>query len=105
MAGQACYLCNRRTRAGALVDHHIVPTEVTADAGIPESQTVRLCQTCHPEVHTWYTARVRHTEYDPDAKRFRTKSYLEMVPEYQAAFSTLVRLKGPRSKGRRPPRT
>jgi hypothetical protein len=74
-----------------MADHHIVPTEVTTDAGIPESQTVRLCQSCHAEAHSWYLARVRHTEYDAGSKRFRTKSYLEMVPEYQAAFSSLVR--------------
>ncbi len=91
MAGQPCELCNRRVKAGAMTDHHIVPAEVTTDAGIPESQTVRLCEACHAEVHSWYLSRVRHTEYDMGAKRFRTKSYLEMVPEYQAAFSDLVR--------------
>jgi hypothetical protein len=84
-----------------MADHHIVPTEVTTDAGIPESQTVRLCQSCHAEAHSWYLARVRHTEYDAGSKRFRTKSYLEMVPEYQAAFSDLVRHKEDRSAAAR----
>ena len=106
MAGRPCQLCKRRVKADTMADHHIVPTEVTTDAGIPESQTVRLCQPCHTEVHSWYLARVRHTEYDAGAKRFRTKSYLEMVPEYQAAFSDLVRHKDARvAAARRPQRS
>jgi hypothetical protein len=74
-------------------EHHIVPREVTDEAGMPQSQTVRLCNDCHEEVHAWYTARVHHTEYDQDTRRFRTKSYLEMVSEYQLAFNAFVNYK------------
>jgi len=78
--------------------HHIVPVGVTTEAGIPESQSLRLCADCHREVHTWYTAKVRRTEYDADTRRFRNKSYLEMVQEYQAAFSGFADYKSKRRK-------
>jgi 5-methylcytosine-specific restriction endonuclease McrA len=94
LAKETCKVCNSVVDAGTLEKHHIVPRDVTDEAGIPESQTVRLCADCHEEVHAWYTARVRHTEYDADSKRFRTKSSLEMVREYQAAFSAFVNYKG-----------
>ena len=90
MAKETCKVCNNVVDPDAIEVHHIVPRDVTNDAGIPESQTIRLCADCHEAVHTWYTARVRHTEYDSDSRRFRNKSYLEMVGEYQSAFSTFV---------------
>jgi len=93
VAKETCKVCNSVVDPDTMEKHHIVPRDVTDEAGIPESQTVRLCTDCHEEVHTWYTARVRHTEYDPDTKRFRTKSSLEMVREYQAAFSAFVNYK------------
>ena len=90
MAKETCQLCGRRHDPKTMVEHHIVPTQVTAEGGIPESQSLRLCANCHQEVHTWYVAKVRHTEYDPDSRRFRNKSSLEMVREYQMAFSNFV---------------
>jgi 5-methylcytosine-specific restriction endonuclease McrA len=96
VARELCKVCNETVDPDAMEEHHIVPRDVTGEAGIPESQTVRLCAECHHEVHNWYTARVRHTEYDPDTRRFRSKSYLEMVSEYQAAFSAFVNFKGSR---------
>ena len=94
MAKVTCKVCSNVVDPETISEHHIVPREVTDEAGIPESQTMRLCADCHREVHTWYTARVRHTEYDSDAKRFRNKSDLEMVGEYQSAFSAFVHYKG-----------
>jgi 5-methylcytosine-specific restriction endonuclease McrA len=93
---ELCKVCNNTVDSDDMEEHHIVPRDITDEAGIPESQTVRLCNECHREVHNWYTARVRHTEYDPDTRRFRSKSYLEMVSEYQAAFSAFVNYKGSR---------
>jgi DNA-directed RNA polymerase subunit M/transcription elongation factor TFIIS len=94
VAKETCKICNNVVDPDTVEKHHIVPRDVTDEAGIPESQTLRLCAECHEEVHTWYTARVRHTEYDPDARRFRNKSYLEMVGEYQSAFTAFVNYKG-----------
>jgi 5-methylcytosine-specific restriction endonuclease McrA len=96
VARELCKVCNKTVDSDDMEEHHIVPRDITDEAGIPESQTVRLCTECHQEVHNWYTARVRHTEYDPDTRRFRSKSYLEMVSEYQAAFSAFVNYKGSR---------
>ena len=93
MATQTCKICNNVVDPDTMEEHHIVPSEVTDEAGMPESQKIKLCAGCHQEVHDWYTARVRHTEYDPDTRRFRNKSYLEMVNEYQSAFNAFVNYK------------
>jgi hypothetical protein len=73
--------------------HHIVPVDVTQSAGVAESQTLRLCGDCHREAHSWYMAKVHHSEYDVGLRRFRSKSFLEMVREYQAAFSSFASYK------------
>ena len=96
MAKETCQVCKNRVDPEDLEEHHIVPKNLTDEGGIPESQTIRLCTNCHEEVHNWYTARVRHTEYDDNARRFRSKSSLEMVSEYQTVFSDFVKYKGTR---------
>ena len=73
--------------------HHVVPTEVTASTGIPESQTLWLCANCHHEVHSWYRSKVARTTYDPNIKRFRPRSDLELVREYQAVFNNYLKYK------------
>lgn len=93
MAKMTCQVCGRRFDSANLVNHHVVPVEVTTDAGIPESQILQLCADCHHEAHTWYTAKIRRREYDTQTKRFRQKSYLEMVKEYQTAFSSFAKYK------------
>lgn len=98
MAKVTCKVCSNDVDPDAIEEHHIVPKDITKEAGIPESQTMHLCADCHEDVHTWYTARVRHTEYDPDARQFRNKSYLEMVSEYQLAFSAFVKYKSARQR-------
>jgi len=96
VAEKKCQVCENRVDPEDVEKHHIVPKNLTDDAGIPESQTIQLCANCHQEVHAWYTARVRHTEYDAGTRRFRTKSYLEMVNEYQTVFSDFMKYKGTR---------
>ncbi|UCB42808.1 MAG: hypothetical protein JSV77_10225 [Dehalococcoidales bacterium] len=96
MAKKTCQVCKNHVDPEDIEEHHIVPKNLTDDAGIPESQTIQLCTNCHPEIHTWYTAKARHTEYDADARRFRTKSSLEMVKEYQTVFNDFVKYKGTR---------
>jgi 5-methylcytosine-specific restriction endonuclease McrA len=98
VAKETCKVCNNVVDPDDMEKHHIVPKNVTDEAGIPESQAVRLCSDCHEAVHNWYTARVHHTEYDPDTKRFRAKSSLEMVREYQAAFTAFVNYKNARQR-------
>ena len=98
MRKERCELCGYRIEPGYIERHHVVPTHVTEQAGLPESQTLRLCSNCHREVHTWYSAKVSDTAYDPKIKRFRTKSWLEMAKEYDSAFNSYMKYKKKRTK-------
>ena len=86
MARETCELCRYSYKSAAMEDHHIVPTQITEEAGMPESQTIRLCPNCHQEVHSWYESKVAHKSYDLATKRFRDKSSLEVIKEYQSTF-------------------
>jgi 5-methylcytosine-specific restriction endonuclease McrA len=94
VADKTCQVCRNRVDPEDIKVHHIVPKNLTDEAGIPESQTIQLCTDCHQEVHAWYTARVRSTEYDDNIRRFRHKSSLEMISEYQKVFSDFIKYKG-----------
>ena len=93
MREETCEICGYQSQLGAIEKHHIVPTSVTEQSGIPLSQAVRLCCNCHREVHTWYSMKGRDMAYDPKAKQFLAKSGLEMVKEYQSVFSSFVKYK------------
>ena len=93
MERESCEVCGYRSQLGAIEKHHILPTEVTEEAGVPASQTLRLCSNCHREVHTWYSIKVMNMVYDSAAKQIRDRSSLEMVKEYQAAFNSFVKHK------------
>lgn len=93
MRKEGCELCGSRVDPGHIERHHVVPTHVTGQAGLPESQTLRLCRDCHREVHAWYSARVSDTAYDIKTKRFRTRSWLEMAKEYNSAFDSYMKYK------------
>jgi len=60
---------------------------------MPESQAVRLCHNCHQEVHTWYLTKATEVAYGAETKRFRAKSWLELVREYQSAFDSFAKYK------------
>ena len=93
MSRETCEFCRYRFRSESMEDHHIVPTQITEEAGMPESQTVRLCNNCHQEVHSWYKVKVAHQSYDLATKRFRDKSGLDMIKEYQATFHSFSKYK------------
>lgn len=93
MARQTCQICGHRNTPDTMEQHHVVPTEVTAPTDIPESQTLRLCANCHREVHSWYRSKVAQTTYDLNIKRFRPRSDLELVREYQAVFNNYLKYK------------
>jgi len=86
MGKETCELCGYRSQLGAIEKHYIVPKELTSQAGVPDSATVTLCSNCHREVHTWYSKKVFDMAYAPTTKRFRPKSLVEMVKEYEAAY-------------------
>ena len=93
MRKETCHICGHVPRPMAIEQHHIVPTEVTKQAGMPESATVRLCRNCHREVHTWYSMKVTDIAYDLEAKRFKTKSWQERVKDYEFVFKAFVKYK------------
>ena len=93
MRKDICEVCGGKSDPGAMESHHIVPKEVTEEAGIQDSQSLSLCRNCHREVHTWYSANVTDTVYDSRTKRFKQKSSLEMVKGYLSAFNSFVKRK------------
>ena len=93
MGKETCELCGCRIDPGTIEKHHIVPIKITEQAGMPESASIRLCPDCHREVHTWYSGNIFEMAYDPETKRFRQKSPLEMVKEYQASYKVFVAYK------------
>ena len=93
MQKDTCDPCGREIEPGAAVIHSVVPREVTEQAGMSDSGTVKLCINCHNEVDAWYLTRVSSMTYDWGAKRFRPKSPTEMVKEYEAAYTAFVKYK------------
>ena len=93
MGGETCELCGFVSKLWAIETHHIVPKELTLQAGMPDSATVTLCNNCHREVHTWYSKKVFDMTYDTTTKRFRPKSLVEMVKEYEAAYRVFAKYK------------
>ena len=99
MGGETCELCGYVSQLWAIETHHIVPKELTSQAGMPDSATVTLCNNCHREVHAWYSKKVFDMTYDPATKRFRPKSVVEMVKEYEVAYRVFTQYKkGQRKK-------
>jgi len=94
VAIKVCQVCGYSDNPDALEQHHVVPDDVTTQAGIPESQTFWLCTNCHREIHSWYQSKVPRSTYDLKNKRFRSMSGLELVREYQATFSSFLNYKG-----------
>ena len=93
MRKQKCEICGTRIEPGYIERHHIVPTQVTEQAGLPESQTLELCSDCHREVHARYSANVSEMAYDLQTKQFRTKSGVELVKEYHSALNSFIKYK------------
>ena len=93
MRKDACDLCRCEIEPGAVVIHNVVPCEVTEQAGMSDSGTVKLCINCHNEVEAWYLKRVPSTTYDWGSRWFNPKSPTEMVKEYEAAYTAFVKYK------------
>lgn len=93
MEEAACELCGNISQLGAIKMHHIVPREVTGQAGISDSATARLCHNCHQEVNAWYTRKVSVMAYDSKNKRFQPRSLEEMVKEYETTYRAFAEYK------------
>ena len=98
MGKELCEVCECEGETGVAEKHHIIPIEVTQQAGMPESQTLELCGNCHRELHRWYSTKVADMTYDASIKRFRVKSYGEMVQEYHSVFDSFVKYKKEQKK-------
>lgn len=93
MVKETCELCGDRIELKAVEKHHIVPIDVTVQAGMPESKIVELCRNCHREVHAWYSVNVLDKAYSAETKQFRQKSVFEMIKEYEAAYRVFAAYK------------
>ena len=90
---KACDTCGRKIDLGWIEKHHIIPIEVTQQAGLPESRIATLCHDCHHELHSWYSVKVAPMAYNTKAKRFETKSWLGLSKEYESTFNSFIRHK------------
>ena len=93
MVEEPCALCGQASQLSALERHHIVPRELTSQAGIPDSVAVTLCSNCHREAHAWYSKKVFDMTYDTMAKHFKLKPVDDMVKEYEVAFGNFTQYK------------
>ncbi|MFC2067312.1 hypothetical protein ACFLUO_09780 [Chloroflexota bacterium] len=88
-----CELCEYRSQLGAVEKHHVIPEEITEQAGIPKPQILKMCCNCRRELATWYSAKVTEMVYDTKMQCFRARARGEMVEEYQSVFSGFVNYK------------
>ena len=93
MAEKTCQLCGCEVALKAIERHSIIPREIMEQAGIRRSKIVRLCPNCREELQRWYEAKVADLTYDTKMKRFRGRSPLEMVKEYETAYQRFARYK------------
>ena len=98
MVDEICEICGYRSQLSAIEECHIIPYEVTEDAGMPESQTIKMCSNCRLELDKWFSVEVVKMVYDTKMQRFRYKTPVEMVQEYQSAFNGFVIYKKRQSK-------
>ena len=90
MVKDTCQICEHKSELWALEQYPIVPVEVTQSVSRVESRTVLLCRSCRQELEEWYLTKVSSMVYDTMVKRFRERSGLEMVEEYEHAYHSFV---------------
>ena len=93
MERKACELCGGEVELKAIEKHYVVPKEIMEQAGRLRLKIVRLCPTCHEELLRWYSANIADMTYDTKMKRFRGRSPIEMVKEYETAYQQFTRYK------------
>lgn len=93
MSKESCELCGRELGPVTAEKHFIVPGELREQAGIRESKAVKLCPDCFRELTRWYSNNVSKIAYDENTRRFRERSPLEMVREYETAYKSFSKYK------------
>jgi len=91
MAEKTCQICGCELKPKAIVRYPVVPAEIIEEAGIQRSKNVWLCADCREELERWYESEVAGMTYDTGIKRFKSRSPLEMVREYEAAYKRFAR--------------
>jgi len=86
---ESCDVCGVKNRAD-MRRHHVVPPEISREAGLPCPRTVILCPDCHHKLLAWRGARVFNMKYDAGAGRFVARSPGEMVKEHEAAYRAFL---------------
>jgi len=93
MEQATCQVCGYKGKPETVARHHIIPRELTEQAGMPDSATVMLCRNCSQELNDWYSKRAFNMAYDPASKRFRPRLPHEMVREYETAYRAFAKYK------------
>lgn len=93
MAEKTCQLCGREVALKSIERHSIIPREIMEQAGIRRAKIVSLCPDCREELQRWYEVKVADMTYDTKMKRFKGRSPLEIVKEYETAYRLFARYK------------
>lgn len=92
-----CDACGCEDTADVIRKFHVTPQIIIEEAAVKQTITVKLCQNCRKDIEKWYT-NISSTTYDSRNKRFRDKTPLEMVREYENAFNSFTRYKKEQQK-------
>ena len=98
---EICELCGYASILEAVEECPIVPNDIARAAGMPKSQTIRMCCNCRGELDTWFSTKVAKMVYDIGMQRFRYRTHTEMVKEYQSVFNAFVDYKKRRGGSQR----
>ena len=93
MGKNICEVCGCRNEFWSNHQHYIAPKTLTQKAGMLESTSVNLCNNCLTEINAWYSKKVFKMVYDLKAKKFRHRSPVEMVKEYEDAYGSFAEYK------------
>jgi hypothetical protein len=86
MINKTCELCGEKIESRDINKYYVVPLEVRGQIGIKRAKSVRLCSKCKQELNRWNLTKIAEECYDIKMKRFRIKSPVEMVKEYEYAY-------------------
>ena len=86
MGEEICEVCGYQSQLGAVEKHPVIPDEIMEKSGVSKPQIIKICSNCRVELNRWYSIEVNRMVYDEKDQRFRDRTPVEMVEEYQAAF-------------------
>ena len=93
-----CKICGYQSLLGVVEEHYTIPTEITEQAEMPPSETLKLCCNCHKELHHWYSIKVNDMIYDSKTQEIRYRTPAEMIKEYQSILNGFIKYKEEQEK-------